>query len=478
MKLLPVTILFNFIFYFSLFQIMISLFFLNIKISKYIIITNILLAIILSPLLYFADNSAVPTGLHIITAAGLSVIPFFYSLLIFIHYEISGKRTLSIISFISLISLVCTFLLYDHNYMVILLFHISVSMALFVILFKNTQLFGRKLLQFFLLMNTGYLLFNINAHWNRTVTLILCVPALIIFFIILLDHRIKFKTFVKQQLAVSEINKKLHHRLTRQKQTNEQYKRIIKEKELELLQTSRHASLAEITTGIAHELTQPLTGIRGLAQNLIDDINYEEFDNMQAVSDLLKICSLVDKSTTIINHVRNFSKKSGFSLRLIDINKTILNAIDLINLQLKENYIDIVFLLNENIPKILGDNVSLEQLIVNIILNAKDAIIEKQKKIPRHNGEIKITTDFSDNSIKIAIEDNGTGISEELVPKIWSPFFSTKKRTHGTGIGLSISRKILRAHNADADIITNSSGTKFIFTFPVYENHHNRETSY
>ena len=97
----------------------------------------------------------------------------------------------------------------------------------------------------------------------------------------------------------------------------------------------------------------------------------QDFENLQGVSELLKICALVDKSSSIIDHIRNFSKKGTLSMKMIDLNKIILEAIDLINLQLKKNSIDLIFVLDDTIPKIRGDKISLEQLIVNIILEFK-----------------------------------------------------------------------------------------------------------
>ncbi len=264
------------------------------------------------------------------------------------------------------------------------------------------------------------------------------------------------------------MNKSLNHQIARLKQSNDSYRKIIYEKDIELHQMARHASLAELTTGIAHELAQPLTGIKGIAQNMIDDIDAEEFESLQAVSELLKISSLVDKSSSIIDHIRNFSKKRILSMKLIDLNKVILDAIDLIQNQLKKNDIDLIFVLDDNIPKILGDKISLEQLIVNIILNSKDAIMEKEFDSPSsENGTIRITTFSPANVVTMIIQDNGSGISEDIMHKIWSPFFTTKKRDHGTGIGLSICSKILKDHNADVDIQSNREGTQFIISFPV-----------
>lgn len=331
---------------------------------------------------------------------------------------------------------------------------------------KNSKMFS-LLIEFYFVFNIPFLIASIQYKSELIISLIACFSSIFTFFTAVWLLRKKNFEYNNLYNRSTSMIKKLNHRITRLKQSNENYKRIISEKDIEILQASRHASLAELTTGIAHELAQPLTGIRGIAQNMIDDIEYGEMDDKQAETDLLKICSLVDKSSSIIDHVRNFTKKSGYSMKPIDLNRAILNAIDLVNIQLKNLSISIVFELTDHIPQIMGDNLSLEQLIVNIIQNSRDAILEKKVNVVKKSGQIRITTSADKNSILLTIEDNGIGIPDEIFHKIWSPFFTSKKRTHGTGIGLSISNKILKAHNAEVDISTNRKGTRFTFIFPA-----------
>ncbi len=266
-----------------------------------------------------------------------------------------------------------------------------------------------------------------------------------------------------------ELNRRLIHNNTRLRQKVERLKALVQERDNELLQISRHASLAEVTTGIAHELAQPLTGIKAIAQNMMDDINYDEFDNLEAAAELMKICTLVDKSASIIDHIRNFSRRSGMNMRLIDLNRVALDAIDLVNLQFKKYSVDIILVLNENIARVHGDRISIEQLIINLLLNARDAIMERQKTAENgYTGRITIATEQTDDGVRLLVEDNGTGIPEDIVKKIWSPFFTTKRRASGTGIGLSISSRILREHNADIRVeSTPGRGARFIMTFPA-----------
>ncbi len=328
---------------------------------------------------------------------------------------------------------------------------------------RNHILIGGLIIQIVLIL--------IALYSNRDLYMILSIGAVSVFTIllILITDLIRASIILNNLTKTKASNEQLIYKISRLSQKTERLRRIIQQKDVELLQMSKHASLAEITAGIAHELTQPLAGIKCISQNMIDDINYDEFDNLQAVSDLSKICTLVDKSSSIIDHIRNFSKKSTIAMQFIDINKVILNALDLINFQFKKHNIEIILQLNDDIKKIYGDKIALEQLLINLLLNARDAIIEKRKiENTDFNGCIKINTELNQEKVDLIIEDNGIGISQDLLKNIWSPFFTTKRRSDGTGIGLSISNKILKEHNGEITIDSKQGvGTKFTIYFPL-----------
>jgi len=136
---------------------------------------------------------------------------------------------------------------------------------------------------------------------------------------------------------------------------------------------------------------------------------------------------------------------------------------------LKKHNIDIVLLLNDSIPKIYGNSINIEQILLNLITNARDAIIEKAKKMQSdYTGKITIKTDYSDDYVIVIIEDNGIGIQPDIQKHIWSPFFTTKKYSQSLGIGLSISKKIINDHNGEISIdSTPDEGTIFIIKFSL-----------
>jgi len=341
-----------------------------------------------------------------------------------------------------------------------------------------SETFLKKIPVFILMILPALLLFYYYNHYHQImcvlISLVLVTIVISLFIFYEYSRRMYFVNL--RLLSINTLNKRLNQVITRLRQSNDTLKKIISQKDIELLQIARHASLAEVTTGIAHELAQPLTGIKCISQNMIDDISFNDFDHMQAVSDLAKISSLVDRSSSIIDHIRTFSRKRGFSFQEADLNACILNAIELINNQMKNSGVDLIFVLDDSVPRIYGDNLSLEQLFINLILNSKDAILSKMESAPDYHGVIKITTTFNDCIVKLIIEDNGSGIPEDIIPKIWSPFFTTKQKGKGTGIGLSLSHRIIKEHNADVSINSSGEGTVFTIIFPV-EHPHTEELS-
>ena len=428
------------------------------------------LVISLSSILY--NKGFLLSSITYISNAGLLIYPFTFILLFSDNYPLNKKSHL-VKTFILSTPFIILFYI-DLNYSVILLMYAVLYTFLFISI--NDKFLKKIPILIFMIIPSLSLYYY--SHFDRTklpvipLVFICIVSTLFVFY--KYSRRLQFIGLRIQ--SINSLNKRLNQVITRLRQSNDTLKKIISQKDIEILQIARHASLAEVTTGIAHELAQPLTGIKCISQNMIDDINYNDFDHMQAVSDLVKISSLVDRSSSIIDHIRTFSRKRGFSFQQADLNACILNAIELIDNQMKNCKIDLLFVLDDSIPRIYGDNLSLEQLFINLILNSKDAIIQKMESVKDFAGAIKITTTFHDTFVKLVIEDNGPGIPEDTIPKIWTPFFTTKQKGKGTGIGLSLSHRIIKEHNADVSINTSGNGTIFTIIFPV-KNPHQEELS-
>lgn len=429
------------------------------------ICNGVIIAIEFIQLMGYVDSAVSLIAIEII----LLLLPPVYCYAVRKYYQLTRDPAMITVGIMTGISIVIFFLIPESAVNIIAVSHLYLFAFIFMsVKTGHSFLYGRIFkLQYIVFGGLHVITFYIQ-HPVIPTAIFLCATISLILSVSLL-HRFRIEKILDQGSTITELNKKMSHTISRLKISNDQYRKILMEKELELYQIARHASLAELTAGIAHELSQPLTGIKLIAQNMVDDINYEEFEKLQAISELLKICSLVDKSTSIINHIRNFSKKTVSTMKPLEINKVLLDAINLIGPQLKKNGIDLVYVLDENIPKIIGDKISLEQLVINIILNAKDAVIKKRDIKQDFDGVIRITSSRADNFVQVIIEDDGIGIPDIMIQKIWSPFYTTKKKDHGTGIGLSISSKIMKEHNIKVDVKSSPAGTNFIFLFPMLD---------
>ncbi len=395
---------------------------------------------------------------------GMISFPFTLALLTLAYFPVDNSTFIVKSVIIALPVILLFFIIPERRYPLICLLHMAIYTHLLISL--KGKLLIKFHLTFVLILPLLYLFFHYLFLKNDYLIIFSIIFVYIItFYMVLFEYSRKLSIIQERMNSLIMTNNKLNQGITRLRQNNDQLVKIISQKDIELLQVARHASLAEITTGIAHELAQPLTGIKCISQNMIDDINYDEMDRMQAVSDLTRISLLVDRSSSIIDHIRTFSRKRGFSFTKLDLNSCIMNAVDLVNNQIKNSNTDIIFKLDESIPAVHGDNLSLEQLFINLVLNSRDAIKSKQEINIDYQGIIKITTEFNGSNVLLTIEDNGSGIPQDILPRIWTPFFTTKQKGKGTGIGLSLSHRIIKEHGAEVDIISSEEGTRFSLSF-------------
>ncbi len=243
------------------------------------------------------------------------------------------------------------------------------------------------------------------------------------------------------------------------------------ETEQQLIQAGKMATLGEMATGIAHELNQPLSVIKTVSSFFIDKLRRKEPIEEKTLSTMLtKVDSNVDRATRIINHMRQFARKSEVELERIRINDVIQNALEIFSQQLKVKGIEIVQRLDPQLPSILADPGRLEQVIINLLVNARDAIEEKWNSTGRRQEKesIELITRYEKEQAVLEIIDSGMGIPEAFLEKIFEPFFTTKEVGKGTGLGLSISYGIVAECGGKIEAKNvNGNGACFILRFPV-----------
>jgi histidine kinase len=243
------------------------------------------------------------------------------------------------------------------------------------------------------------------------------------------------------------------------------------EMEQQLIQASKMATLGEMATGIAHELNQPLSVIKTSSNFFMRKVNKEEPIEAKILLTMAsKISSSVDRATKIISHMREFGRKSFDSREKVDVNRVLRNAQDILSRQLELRGIEVVWALQENLPMILAEPSRLEQVIINLLVNARDAIEDKVENGKGRRGEEKIyiRTSSDSNTVKIEVMDTGLGIPEAVMGKIFEPFFTTKRPGQGTGLGLSISYGIVKDFGGTIQAFSEKQGgARFVIEFPI-----------
>lgn len=219
------------------------------------------------------------------------------------------------------------------------------------------------------------------------------------------------------------------------------------EAEQQLVQAGKMATLGEMATGVAHELNQPLSVIKTASSYFMRKVTRREpipEDILLGMSQ--EIDSHVDRATRIINHMREFGRKSSRTSERVVVNEVILRAFEIFSQQLKLRGIETRWRLGENLPRVMGDPGRLEQVFINLLINARDAIEEGPDPAQGAPREKIITlTTLEDNGwVTALVQDTGPGIPLQLAEKIFEPFFTTKKVGQGTGLGLSISYGIIK----------------------------------
>lgn len=242
-----------------------------------------------------------------------------------------------------------------------------------------------------------------------------------------------------------------------------------KEKEImqqQLLQSSKLASIGTLSTGIAHELNNPLAGILGYSE--IIEGGKQDPEKIKEMGG--KIVGLATRMSKIINNLRSFARKSKASdMSKIAINTPINEAFILLQNRLKTNRVAVKLALSDQLPAIVGDLIQLESVFQNFIVNSCDAFMEAPGAAPVGERQITIsTTLLTPPAIEIRYQDNAGGMPPEVVDQIFEPFFTTKPTGKGTGLGMSITYGVIKNHNAQIEVQSKlGEGTTFIVTFPI-----------
>jgi two-component system NtrC family sensor kinase len=223
----------------------------------------------------------------------------------------------------------------------------------------------------------------------------------------------------------------------------------------QLGQSEKLASIGRLAAGIAHEINNPLTGVLTFATLMQEKSNLDDQDR----EDLELIVRETTRVRDIVRGLLDFARESPHEKRLLHLNGIIRRATRLLRNQKEFRHIAIEEKLDEDIPWMLGDENQIQQVLLNLALNACEAMPDR--------GTLGIATFSLDGQVIVTVTDTGHGIKAEDVNKIFDPFFTTKPAGKGTGLGLSVSYGILQQHSALVEVTTEpGKGTTFTLMFP------------
>jgi signal transduction histidine kinase len=226
----------------------------------------------------------------------------------------------------------------------------------------------------------------------------------------------------------------------------------------QLIITDRLASVGELAAGIAHELNNPLTGVIGFAQMVLDK---DMPDGIR--KDMQVVYSEAQRAAQVVKNLLSFAQKHAPEKQLMSINSIIDKVLELRAYEQKVNNIRVNTRLVPDLPGVRADYFQLQQVFLNIIINAEYFMIEA------HNGgNLAITTERAGDIIKVSFADDGPGIAEENLGHLFDPFFTTKEVGKGTGLGLSICHGIVAEHGGRIYVESElGEGATFIVELPI-----------
>jgi signal transduction histidine kinase len=269
-----------------------------------------------------------------------------------------------------------------------------------------------------------------------------------------------FLTTLKNQSAIAISNSLIYQNI--EDQVKARTSELV-EVQKQLIQAEKLATVGTLSGGVAHEINNPLTAILTNVQMLLafsdDEGAKMDKESLEMIEEATQRCR------TIVQKLMTYAKKPMESdqLAVTDLAEVLKKTVSFIHYQLEQDGVQIVVEAGQGAYPVLGNQNELEQVLTNLILNARDAILASKKK-----GDVHIVLSKDGGHVKAAVKDEGVGMARELINKIFDPFFTTKDVGKGLGLGLSICQSIMEKHKGKI-IVESESGKGSVFTVQLPE---------
>jgi two-component system, LuxR family, sensor kinase FixL len=238
----------------------------------------------------------------------------------------------------------------------------------------------------------------------------------------------------------------------------------LRAKELEAAQAARFTLVSGMASALAHEINQPMTAARALARAIQELMRAPNIDHARADGNLTNLVAQIDHAAGVVRRMRDFLRRGHPHVSTIDGLSMLDDALILVRAEARAKTIEIVLDLPPELPPLHGDRVQLQQVIINLVRNAMEALAGRNER--RTNGIVRITVRRFDDRVEVSVADNGSGIETSLAARLFEPL--TTSKPDGLGLGLSISASIVQLHGGRIWLHSGEPGaTEFRFSLPL-----------
>jgi C4-dicarboxylate-specific signal transduction histidine kinase len=302
---------------------------------------------------------------------------------------------------------------------------------------------------------------KLYQHWAQVAAALLATTIMFfVLFILQRRHAVRLQLAGKEALA--RANVELEHQVAQRTQALVDTNQQLRDTQDELVHSAKLAAIGQLAAGVTHELNQPLAAIRTLSENAEVLIERSQIDI--ARGNMRDITGLVDRLSGITGQLKQFARKSAINLQRVPINRSIQNSMQIVAHRIRKTEVAIdVSATDENLC-VHADAPRLEQVLINLLSNAIDATVGVDKPA------VSITVSSAGDTVLISVQDNGVGLSQEVIAHLFEPFFTTKEAGSGLGLGLAISTGIINQFGGTLTAGEAQHGALFLIRLPLYRN--------